>query len=412
MDEGQVSSERIDAIERALLRPVGQIALEPSLETAYLDRTDLKRRTTIASWHIGALIANLACLPLDYIVGQLQLGLALRLGITTPVYLLAMVIVIRGPKRLQNAAIILPMVIFVATVTYLGLQVGQPHSDRYLMAAALLLIFKNLAIPTSVRQALATTTLSILSMFGLAFLLRGPNIESLTLCGFITLASFLPLVMRCQAERSARNAFLVELRDELKSAQLVALTQALAELAETDPLTGMRNRRSLSETLNGKWAAASADNAWFGILMIDIDRFKLFNDTAGHDAGDRCLERVALALQSEVHRQGHYIARFGGEEFTAITYGLAPEPALAFAETLRRAVLDLAIPHPGCEDVAPVTVSIGVAVLQPSAQDSVEDVIGAADGALYKAKANGRNCVVGSAGMSGYIARTLMKDAG
>ena len=157
----------------------------------------------------------------------------------------------------------------------------------------------------------------------------------------------MPLIVRFRAEKASRNAFLTELRDELKSAHLVALTKALAELADTDPLTGLRNRRSLSETLNGKWAEACARNDWFGVLMIDIDRFKLFNDTAGHEEGDRCLKQIASALLVETNRYGQYIARFGGEEFTAILSGLAQEPTLEVAESLRRTVEELAIPHPG-----------------------------------------------------------------
>lgn len=396
MEDEHYSGRKIRAIEAALSRPFARIALEPDLETEYLGRTERQRRTTIAGWQLAAVLANLACLPLDYLVGQLELGLALRLGVVTPVYLLAMLVLLRGAQWAQSAAIVLPLVTFVAVVTFLGIQVDPPHSDRYLMAAGLLLIFTNIVVPASLLQALTATSLSILSMFGLVYLVRGADGDLLTLCAFIAGVSLAPLIVRFRAEKGSRNSFLIELRDELKSAHLVALTKALAELADTDPLTGMRNRRSLSETLNSKWAEACARNDWFGVLMIDIDRFKLFNDTAGHEEGDRCLKQIASALQAETHRNGQYIARFGGEEFTAILSGLAREPALQVAEALRRTVEELAIPHPGCAQGGAVTISVGASVLRSSPHAAVKEIMVAADRALYEAKAGGRNRVAWS----------------
>ena len=396
---------RIEAIERALSRSWAKIALDVELEAEYQDRTERKRRITIAGWLCVTVLANLSTLPLDYMVGQFQLGLTLRLGVATPIYFLAVLVLLRGPERAQGVAVVLPLVTFVSVVAFLGLQVGPPHSDRYLMAIGLMLLFNTIVVPTSFRHAVKAILFSALALFALAYVEKGPDANTLSLCAFITVGSILPLIVRFRAEKTSRDAFLVQLRDELKSAQLLALTKALGELADTDPLTGLRNRRSLSETLNREWSEACARSDWFGILMIDIDRFKLFNDTAGHDAGDRCLEQVALALQSETVRHGHYVARFGGEEFTTIISGLPPTAALQIAEALRRAVEDLAMPHPGYSDGTVVTVSIGAAVLQPSGHETAQEVIDAADRALYKAKANGRNCVVSSASMAGYIVR-------
>jgi len=405
------SSVRIEAIERALSRPFAKIALEPELEAEYQDRTARKRLITIAGWQGVAVVANLVCLPLDYMVDQLQLGVMLRLGVVTPLYLLAIFALLRGVKQVEAIAIVLPLVAFVSTVAFLGFQVGPPHSDRYLMATGLMLLFNTIVVPTSFRQALTAVVLTALTMFALAYLEKGLDADTVSLCAFIAGGSVLPLIVRFRAEKGSRNAFLVDLRDELKSAHLIALTKALAELADTDPLTGLRNRRSLSETLNRKWAEACARNDWFGILMIDIDRFKLFNDTAGHDAGDRCLEQVAQALQIETARNGHYIARFGGEEFTAIMPGLAPEPALEVAETLRRIVEELAIPHPGSPGSV-VTVSIGASVVRSSPHASVEQVIAAADKALYQAKARGRNRVARSVDRLGETVHPIRKKAG
>jgi diguanylate cyclase (GGDEF)-like protein len=394
------AGRKVQAIEKALARPLWKIALEPELEEEYRRRTDGHRLRTIAGWQFAAVLTNLACLPLDYLVGQIHLGLALRLGIVTPIYSLAMVWLLRGPDHGRSAAIAAPLVSFIGVAAYLGLQVEPPHTDRYLMAAGLLLIFTTIVVPTSLMQAIADIVVSAGGMLVLVLFTKGSDVDLLVLCAFIGGVSLVPLIARFRAERGSRGSFLIELRDELKSAHLLALTKALAELADTDPLTGLRNRRSLSETLNQRWADACARNDWFGILMIDIDRFKSFNDAAGHEEGDSCLKRVAGALQAESNRQGCYIARFGGEEFTAILPGLAPEPAMEVAEQLRKSVEALAIPHPACVEGAGVTVSIGGSMLQPPAHADVQQVMAAADRALYEAKASGRNCVRWGAAMA------------
>lgn len=392
MDEHH-AGKKVETIEKALTRPSWRIALEPELEEDYRQRTEGHRLRTIAGWQFAAILTNLACLPLDYLVGQLHLGLALRLGVVTPIYLLAMIWLLRGPVQGRRAAIVVPLVSFVGVAAYLGLQVESPHTDRYLMAAGLLLIFTTIVVPTSLMQAVSGTVVSAVGMLVLVLHTKGAHADLLVLCAFIGGVSLVPLIVRFRSERGSRNSFLIELRDELKSAHLLALTKALAELADTDPLTGLRNRRSLSETLNQKWADACARNDWFGILMIDVDRFKSFNDTAGHEEGDRCLKHVAGALQAESDLQGCYVARFGGEEFTAILSGLAPEPAMEVAERLRRTVEALAIPHPACAEGSGVTVSIGGSVVRPSAYADVQHIMVAADKALYEAKASGRNCV-------------------
>ena len=109
-------SGRIEAIERALSRPWAKIALEAELEAEYQDRTERKRRITIAGWLLVTVLANLSSLPLDYLVGQFQLGLALRLAVATPIYLLAVLVLLRGPDRAQGIAVVLPLVTFVSVV--------------------------------------------------------------------------------------------------------------------------------------------------------------------------------------------------------------------------------------------------------------------------------------------------------
>ncbi|MFZ2101087.1 MAG: GGDEF domain-containing protein, partial [Oricola sp.] len=229
-------------------------------------------------------------------------------------------------------------------------------------------------------------------------------IEDVPLMTFIGVAGVLSLVIRYRTEWDARMLFLDGLRDELKSARLVALTQALGKLAETDPMTGLFNRRHLVQTLKEKWQEAREQNDWLGILMIDIDKFKDFNDAAGHDEGDRCLIAIAGELDRQVGQAKQYLARYGGEEFMAVVSHLEPEPFMAAAETIRRSIEQMDLPHPGLGPGARVTVSVGAASMIPTPRASVDDLIVSADKALYAAKSAGRNRV--EAGTSNFTPGT------
>jgi diguanylate cyclase (GGDEF)-like protein len=128
--------------------------------------------------------------------------------------------------------------------------------------------------------------------------------------------------------------------------------------------------------------------------MIDVDHFKLFNDAYGHPAGDECLRRVAAALRERCRRPSDVVGRYGGEEFLVLLAGLDADQTVRMAETLREAVEELAIPHPGSSVAQRVTISVGAACVEPNATGSPEDLVRQADGALYKAKRAGRNLVI------------------
>lgn len=175
--------------------------------------------------------------------------------------------------------------------------------------------------------------------------------------------------------------------------ELKRKSDLLKQLASVDPLTEIGNRRQLDDCLHREWRAASRRQHELALVMIDIDQFKLFNDTYGHSAGDRCLRRVAQAISSSVRRGEDYLARFGGEEFAVVLPGTNEEGALVVAEKVRSSVEALAIPHSASSVSSQVTVSVGVAVTVPQRGDSIESLIEAADRQLYRAKDGGRNRV-------------------
>ena len=167
----------------------------------------------------------------------------------------------------------------------------------------------------------------------------------------------------------------------------------LEELSSRDGLTGLPNRRSLDRALEEEWRRCLRGNAPMAVALFDIDHFKQYNDHYGHLSGDECLKRVAQAMAQQVHRAGDSVARFGGEEFALVLPEADITGAEAVAEQIRQAVSDLGIPHAQHSSADHVTVSAGVASRIPTADIATQDLIHAADMALYRAKEAGRNQV-------------------
>jgi diguanylate cyclase (GGDEF)-like protein len=167
----------------------------------------------------------------------------------------------------------------------------------------------------------------------------------------------------------------------------------LEELATIDPLLGIANRRKFDDALGKEWGRARRGRRPVALLMIDLDRFKGYNDLYGHPAGDDCLKRVADAAGAALHRPGDLLARYGGEELACVLPETDLDGAVVVAESIRARVYEKSIAHQGGVD-GRVTVSIGVAAVVPQATLSVEVLIDAADRSLYAAKSAGRNRVV------------------
>ncbi len=166
----------------------------------------------------------------------------------------------------------------------------------------------------------------------------------------------------------------------------------LKRLSASDGLTGIANRRFFDEYISREWRRARRSATSIAMLMCDVDHFKLYNDTYGHQAGDDCLRQVANAIASNLERASDIAARYGGEEFAVILPETAIGGTLFVAEKIRHAIHQLNIPH-SASKLGRVTLSIGIAAATPDADNSFEDLIKAADQALYKAKDDGRDRV-------------------
>lgn len=168
----------------------------------------------------------------------------------------------------------------------------------------------------------------------------------------------------------------------------------LNALASTDPLTGLANRRSFDRRLDELMADARLNAAGFSLLIVDADRFKLYNDTYGHASGDACLQTIAAGITQSV-RRADLAARYGGEEFAVLMPMSDEAGAKLVAEKIRQKIASLRLPHERNQPYGIATVSIGVASWQPSAPEADGNALfSRADAALYEAKNIGRNRVV------------------
>lgn len=175
--------------------------------------------------------------------------------------------------------------------------------------------------------------------------------------------------------------------------ELKRLRDQLAQMAVTDALTGLSNRRQLEVTLRAEISRLAPAGAWLSVIMLDIDFFKLFNDTYGHPEGDRCIAMVAAALTRAVHKVSGMTARYGGEEFACVLPGADPDSALATAREIQVQVQSLNIPHSGSTVSSSVTVSIGIASARTHSDMDGALWLQHADHQLYTSKNSGRNTI-------------------
>ena len=175
--------------------------------------------------------------------------------------------------------------------------------------------------------------------------------------------------------------------------QLYRYRTQFMEQAMVDGLTGVANRRSYEERSIARWREAVRFGLPFSVCMFDIDKFKVFNDTFGHPAGDRAITAVAKAASAHFKRSTDLFARYGGEEFVAVFMGSVGETAYEFMKSVRQSVEDLHIPHN--PEVGPwLTISAGGVTVLPKQEDNYDTCLKMADTMLYDAKRLGRNMVV------------------
>ncbi|WP_083253576.1 PleD family two-component system response regulator [Pandoraea sp. ISTKB] len=195
--------------------------------------------------------------------------------------------------------------------------------------------------------------------------------------------SYMNLLQRDEAYRALRES----------QQQLLETNLELQRLTHSDGLTGLANRRYFDEYFGAEWRRALREQREMALLMIDVDNFKIYNDTYGHIAGDDVLRRVARTIADAASRPADLAARFGGEEFVMVLPNTSASGAAAIAEKVRAQIEAMAIAHVGSANGRHVTISLGGAALVPRTHMASTSLIESADLALYRAKQQGKNRV-------------------
>ncbi len=205
--------------------------------------------------------------------------------------------------------------------------------------------------------------------------------------------------LNLQLESRDRRVFLLQECDRINRAELAARNRGLLLETHTDALTGVANRRCFDEVLSETWHLAQERSEPVGLIIMDIDLFKLFNDHYGHHGGDDCLMMVAAAARREA-RNSDLFARYGGEEFAVILPGAPLDAVVTIAERMRLAIEGMSLKHAGLGENGILTASFGAASMLPALGDMPIALFEAADFSLYAAKRDGRNRVAAADGTS------------
>jgi diguanylate cyclase (GGDEF)-like protein len=215
----------------------------------------------------------------------------------------------------------------------------------------------------------------------------------IAVCILVPLFAVFAILRLRVAGARARERELMRLVEE-KTADLQRANEELLRLSATDSLTGLANRRTFDRALENECSRVCRSSSQLSLVLFDVDHFKALNDTLGHQRGDVCLAMLAAEMERVARRSVDLAARIGGEEFAMILPNTDAEGARLIAETVRQAFADLNLAHPASPIASCLTVSAGVATASRGLRSHPEELVAAADHALYAAKRRGRNRVI------------------
>lgn len=388
-----------DELDQYLRQPWYRVKFTPALMRRYLLGTAETRVSQLRWGLLGLAALHVAFLLPDWIQGHqiLMLGLLLRGCISIPLLLAGAFVLRRDlPGWAEFLAAATPPIIAFFIDEQCARHVTGLVSDRYFMGAAMTMFISNVLLPLRRPHAIVYAVMNIATYDATLFGAFGPLSfgKPQELAVVLSVLLVISAGIRWRADMHERQSFLLTERDRIQSKQLAWANRQLTVLSYTDPLTGLANRRFFDDALLRLWGQAMDLRLSLSVLMIDIDHFKRFNDSLGHAAGDKCLRRVAQAMQFCVRADKDSLARCGGEEFIAMIPGASVDEAVQIAERIRVAVQDLQIKHPSNPLSQYVSVCVGVATAENvSSVDKADVLLNAADFALYTAKSRGRNCV-------------------
>lgn len=335
-------------------------------------------------------------------------ALQFRLFTFTPLALVLMLFgwrfkafVLHLPGALIECILMLTGIVAAMSMGWLLVQSSSAYAGMYTAGLVPIIIYGNLVQRFRFRYALLFSLVVIavaVSCVWVRFGQQHPyDMFDIPLTLLVALMCGHTLVINYRYELEERRRFQWSVRAQALHKKLAASQAQLDEMSRRDPLTAVPNRRHFDEYVRLRWDEAVAHDMELGLLLIDVDHFKKFNDHYGHPAGDQCLKLVAQALQQAVPEEQGCVARWGGEEFIVALPGADGAQAMKVAQRLCESVQGLGLRHEASTTALCVTISVGVAVCRPARMPgSVESLVASADAALYRAKEGGRNRAIAS----------------
>jgi diguanylate cyclase (GGDEF)-like protein len=375
-------------VEQELTRRGLRLRFAPEMELRFESETSAARSRMLFYQELVALFLYLShsLTDLSLVPDVAPLALVLHFGIGLPASMVVLVLLWFNPRPVlrESLAIGITMVGALLTLAVM-LASDAPLRDQLATSTLVMLLF--ITVVQRVRFPYAVVA---------SVVLIGANAASLSLLGDYDPARLvsdigtligggaLMLVASWTLERESRRAYLLRFKERL-------LNTALDDMSRHDPMTGLENRRSLDLAF-GAIARDANRGEDIAVVLLDIDHFKIYNDTLGHMAGDEALRIVARELRAGLRAGTDRAFRFGGEEFLLLLRRTSLSEAGLLAERLRRRIEAAALPHPRA-DGAVVTASFGVASARTGGDIGSDEMVAGADAALYAAKRAGRNQV-------------------
>lgn len=385
----------LHAVESELLKRRYHLRFSPAVEARFEADTSTRRSYHLLIAGIVALIIYDLYIINDYIFRpeSLQTAAWIRFGLMTPYGIAALYFLHRGlspaARETLMASTLVVAMLLSCTIFFLS---DSPYSFLDTFSFGLIVLVGNTVYSLRVPYAIASSLISTALMA--AFVFPYPHMEFevklYTMLVFLSTGVF-TLLANYRLESSERQSYLLLLRERLRASAAQEANQALTKISITDPLTGVANRRHFDSALTQRWNEAITEQTMLGMLVIDIDCFKNYNDRYGHLQGDTCLRQVALEIQRHVRQEVDLVVRYGGEEFVVLLPHASAASAYQATERIRQGIEALAVPNEGVPHASVVTVSIGIAVIRPAAGLVPSALLLRADEALYQAKREGRN---------------------
>jgi diguanylate cyclase (GGDEF)-like protein len=373
-------------------------AFSPALERLYEQRLGPQRRRHLALALLLTALAVATMATLDHANAPAQFARALSLRLLSIVLCVtgAFAMVRVGPGVGEATTYCVPLLAQMALAVWVGVHGSPLMVDRNILGS--LILFAVLCsvppVPGRVARVLAAM---LFGFFVISFLVTAgwPGFWAHRIAAVAGAATLcVGAVLAGQRDFGRRREFMQTLRAELTADELSRVNAEAERLMHTDVLTGVANRRRFEQDMQAAWLSRHVAGG-LGLLLVDVDHFKSFNDCAGHSAGDNCLRQIAGAIAGVVRGGTYSMARWGGEEFVVLAPGIGRGDMQSLAERVRCEVESLAIPHPAWQGHF-VTISVGAAWCGAGVGcEAPEDLLRGADDALYDAKKRGRNRVVG-----------------